>query len=109
MDILYLYGFSEMTGNQLERLLPILKLQLTKGKQIGFVLIHDGVIGINAMGKTPEAIKELLNLDISLHAMVPDLKARGISVARINDKIKPIEYTELVDIIDSSKQIISWM
>ena len=109
MDILYLYGFSEMTGNQLERLLPILKIQLKKGKQIGFVLIHDGVIGINTKGKTPRAVEELLNLEISLHAMVPDLKARGISVAHLNDKVKPIEYSELVDVIDNSQKIISWM
>lgn len=109
MDILYLYGFSEMTGNQMERLLPILKLQIKMGKQIGFVLIHDGVIGINTKGRTPKAIEELLNLNVSLRAMIPDMKARGIPVAHVNDKVKPIEYTELVDIIDNSKKIMSWM
>jgi len=47
--VLYLFGYSEMTGTHLKRLLPILRAQINKGSQIGFVLIHDGVIGISNM------------------------------------------------------------
>ncbi len=109
MDILYLFGFSERTGNHLKRLLPLLKIQQNKGSKIGFVLIHDGVIGVTTDSVIPKPINELLNLNISVFAMIPDLKARGISVEKLHSKIKPVEYNELVDILDNAQKVISWM
>ncbi|MBA7680931.1 hypothetical protein ES703_89252 [subsurface metagenome] len=106
---LYLFGFSEITGNHLERLLPILKGQIKKGSQIGIVLIHDGVIGINKRGRITKAMEDLLSLEVGLYAMVPDLKARGIALEQTHEKIKPIEYDDLIDLLDNSIKIISWM
>jgi len=106
---LYLFGYSEMTGTHLERLLPILKVQINKGSQIGLVLIHDGVIGINKKGKIPKKMEELLDLNVTVHAMIPDLQARGIALEDIHDKVKPIEYDDLIDILDVTPKIISWM
>ena len=108
-NILYLFGYSEMTGRHLERLLPIIKTQITKGLQIGLVLIHDGVIGINKKGKIPERMGELLNLDVTIYAMIPDLQARGIAQDNIHDKVKLIGYDDLIDILDVTPKIISWM
>jgi sulfur relay protein TusB/DsrH len=108
-NVLYLFGYSEMTGTHLERLLPILKAQVNKGSQIGFVLIHDGVIGINKKGRIPKMMEELLNMKITVYAMIPDLQARGIAQEQIHDKIKPIEYDDLVDVLDVTPKIISWM
>lgn len=107
--ILYLFGYSEMTGTHLKRLLPILKAQIAKGSQIGLVLIHDGVIGINKKGNIPEKMGELFNLNVAIYAMIPDLQARGIAQESVHDKIKPIGYDELIDIIDVTPKIISWM
>ncbi len=107
--VLYLFGYSEMTGTHLERLLPILKAQINKGSQIEMVLIHDGVIGINKKGKIPKKMEELLNMNITIYAMIPDLQARGIAQEHIQDKIKPIEYDDLIDILDVTPKIISWM
>jgi sulfur relay protein TusB/DsrH len=108
-NVLYLFGYSEMTGKHLERLLPILKAQLNKGSQIGLVLIHDGVIGINKKGRVPEKIEELLSMNITVYAMIPDLQARGIAQEQIHDKVKPIGYDDLIDILDVTPKIISWM
>ena len=108
-NILYLFGYSEMTGTHLERLLPILKAQVNKGSQIGLVLIHDGVIGINKKGRVPEKMDELLRMKITVYAMIPDLKARGIALENIHDKVKPIGYDDLTDILDVTPKIISWM
>ena len=108
-NVLYLFGYSEMTGTHLERLLPILKAQVNKGSQIGFVLIHDGVIGINKKGRIPERMEELLNMNVTVFAMIPDLQARGITQEQIHDKVKPIGYDELIDILDVTPKIISWM
>ena len=106
---LYLFGFSEITGNHLERLLPILKGQIKKGGQIGIVLIHDGAIGINKRGRITKAMEELLSLKVILYAMIPDLKARGIDLEQTHEKIKPIEYDDLIDLLDNKLKIISWM
>ncbi len=108
-NFLYLFGFSEITGNHLERLLPLLKGQIKKGSQIGIVLIHDGVIGINKRGRITKAMEELLNLKVTLYAMIPDLKARGIALKQTHEKIKPIEYDDLIDLLDNTLKIISWM
>ena len=107
--VLYLFGYSEMTGTHLERLLPILKAQINKGSQIGLVLIHDGVIGISKKGKIPKKMEELLDTNIKVYAMIPDLQARGIALEYIHDKVIPIDYDELIDNLDVTPKIISWM
>jgi sulfur relay protein TusB/DsrH len=98
-----------MTGNQLQRLLPILKSQLNKNTKLGLVLIHDGVIGITTKGKIPKGMEELLSLNVELFAMKSDMKARGIAPEYIHDKIKSIDYDDLIDVIDTTPQVISWM
>ena len=109
LNNVYLFGYSPRTGIQVNNLLMLAKNQASKGLKVAIVLIHDGVIGASSKAKTPEAIKELMELSAAVYAMIPDLKARGISLDSINDKVKPIEYGELVDIIDSTEKIISWM
>jgi len=108
-DILYLFGFSSRTTNKLSNLLPIVKAQISKGSKLAIALIHDGVIGVNSNGKTPISMKELLGLDVSLYAMEPDMKARGISPNQINEKIKSIGYSQLVDLMEFSSKLISWL
>ena len=108
LDILYLFGFSEVVGNQMKKLLPLITTQVRKNDRVGVALVHDGVIGYNKKGKIPLANQELLNLGISIFALTPDLKARGISLEGINEKVKLIKYGELVDLLENSKKIISW-
>jgi len=107
--VLYLFGYSEMTGTHLERLLPILKAQISKGSELGLVLIHDGVIGINKKGRIPEKMEELLNMKVIVYALIPDLQARGIALENIHDKVKAIEYDDLIEKLDLTPNIISWM
>jgi len=109
MEILYLFGFSEIMGNHLGRLLPILKAQINKNHRINFVLIHDGVIGISKKGKIPKSMSELLNLDITVYALKPDIKARGIPFNQLHDKVNAIDYDELVDVLESTQKVISWI
>lgn len=107
--VLYLFGYSEMTGTHLGRLFPILKAQNNKGSEIGLVLIHDGVIGINKKGRIPDRMQELLNMNFNIYVMTPDLQARGIALENIHDNVKPIGYDDLIDLIDVTPKIISWM
>ena len=109
LDVIYLFGFSGLTGNQLQILLPILKSQLKKNTKLGLVLIHDGVIGISKKGKIPNQMEQLLGLGITVFAMKSDMRARGIVPEYIHDQIKSIEYDDLIDIIDTTPKVISWM
>jgi sulfur relay protein TusB/DsrH len=109
LNSIYLFGYSPRAGIQVNNLILLAKNQVSKGLKLGIVLIHDGVISASSKIKTPEVINELMNLPIKIYAMIPDLKARGILLDNIKDDIKPIEYAELVDIIDSTEKIISWM
>ena len=109
LDMVYLFGYSGMTSNQLERLLPILKSQIKKSTKLGLVLIHDGVIGITTKGKIPKEMEELLNIAVKVFAMKSDMKARGISPENVHGKIKSIEYDDLIDVIEATPKVISWM
>ncbi|MHA2180387.1 MAG: DsrH/TusB family sulfur metabolism protein [Promethearchaeota archaeon] len=109
LDVIYLFGFSEMTGNHLRRLLPILKSQIKKTVKLGLVLIQDGVIGVSTMGKIPKHMEELLNLDVAVYAMIGDIISRGIRPEFIHNKVESIEYDDLIDLIDNTPKVISWM
>ncbi|MFX0031974.1 MAG: sulfurtransferase complex subunit TusB [Candidatus Hodarchaeota archaeon] len=108
-DIVYLFGFSPRYGNELSRLIPILKNQSQNGKQIGIIFIHDGVIGANSKGKMTDSMSEIKSLKLKRYVMIPDLTARGIPLEHVQEDVHPIEYMELVDIIENSHKVISWM
>lgn len=108
-SIVYLYGFSPTLDQKSETLLEILKEQIELDIVINIVLIHDGVIGTSKKGITPESIKKLLNLPVSVYAVIPDIKARGIDPNNLINQIKGIEYEDLVDILVVTQKIASWM
>ncbi|MHA2399144.1 MAG: sulfurtransferase complex subunit TusB [Promethearchaeota archaeon] len=109
LDVVYLFGFSGLTGNHLRRLLPILKSQIKKDEKLGLVLIHDGVIGITTKGKIPKQMEELLDLDVKIFAIKQDIMARGIALEYVHNKINTINYDDLIDVVDATPKVISWM
>ena len=108
-DMIYLFGFSPRYGNELNRLLPIIRNHLQKGKSIGMVLIHDGVIGTSKKSKASNSLLKLLKLPIFLYSMKPDLLARGIDAQDLQDGIRGIDYDVLVDLLVTTPKIVSWM
>lgn len=109
LDLLYLFGFSPNKSNQLKRLKQLLDTHLVNNKTVGIALLHDGVIGLSTKGFTPDSLTELLNSSFQVFALKPDLDARGISKVVINEKVNLIDYEGLVDLMDSTPRIISWM
>lgn len=105
----YLYGYSTRKNDRLDHLLKIIKEQIDVGAKISFVLIHDAVIGTSKKSIIPPSLVELLNLSITIYAIIPDLKARGIKPNDLRDQIKGIDYEDLVDILVKTPKIISWM
>ncbi|MFX1314641.1 MAG: DsrH/TusB family sulfur metabolism protein [Promethearchaeota archaeon] len=108
-SIVCLYGFSLRLGAQLDNLLNILKQYSQLKISIKVVLIHDSVIGTSKKSKIPSFLKELLNLPLTIYAMIPDLNARGMNRIDLRKGIEGIGYEELVDILTKTPKIISWM
>ena len=108
-DIVYLYGFSTRKQMHLDNLLGIITEQVENNTNIAFVLIHDGVIGTSKSGRMPTILDKLLNLSISVFALLPDLLARGIKPNTVDPRIKCIEYDDLVDILAQTPKVASWM
>ena len=108
-DIVYLYGFSTRKTVYLENLLSIVSEQIEDKISIAIVLVHDGVIGTSQSGIIPKLLEKLLNLSISVYALLPDLLARGIDPNTVDSKIKCIDYNDLVDILVETPKVASWM
>jgi len=107
--LIYLYGFSALKNARLIDLINILMVQIKKGMSINVVLIHDAVIGISKKGKIPQNLIELISLPLTVYAMIPDIKARGIDLNTIHEKVQLIGYEDLVELLVETPKIISWM
>lgn len=108
-SIVYLYGFSTALESKLINLIKIIEQQIEQNHQISIVFIHDGIIGTSKQNKITPSMKKLINLPISTHSLLPDLKARGIDAKNLQNKVKGIEYEDLVDILVNNPKIVSWM
>ncbi|MBN1800652.1 MAG: hypothetical protein JW891_04055 [Candidatus Lokiarchaeota archaeon] len=109
INITYLYGYGSDALNHLNTIIPLINEQIASGSKIGMVLIHDSVVLSFSKRKFNDIIKNLFDLPVKFFAMSPDLKARGISADNLFDKVEPIEYTDLVDVLENSEKIVSWM
>lgn len=125
-DIVYLFGYSLFGSNQFEQLIPLVKNQLTKDIKVSIVLLHDAVVGTSSKGTTPAALKGLLDFAFQLknvgavtgiepairlyvHVVKEDLEARGFTAETLIPRLELIDYGKLVDLLDESKKIVSWM
>ena len=125
-DITYLFGYSLFGSNQFSQLVPLVKNQLTKDKAVNIVLLHDAVIGTGNKGVTPKSLNELLDfayqlknvgtvtgieptVQLHIHVLKEDLEARGFTADTLNSRLIPIDYHKLVDIMDESPKLVSWM
>lgn len=108
-DLVYLYGFSGHKNVKLKSVINIIEDQLKIGVNIKVILIHDGVIGISKKGEIPQNLEKLINLPLTVYAMIPDIKARGIDLNTIHEKVQLIGYENLVELLVETPKIISWM
>jgi len=98
-----------MLESNLVNLIKIIENQIEQNSKISVVFIHDGVIGTSGVNKVSPTMKKLLNLPIATYSLLPDLNARGIDTAKLQNKTTGIEYSELVDLLVSIPKIVSWM
>lgn len=108
-EIVYLYGFSTRKQMHLDNLLGIVSEQIKNKVSIAIVLLHDGVVGTSISGTIPRLLDKLLNLQVSVFALLPDLLARGIEQNTVDPRITCITYDDLVDILALTPKVASWM
>lgn len=125
-DIAYLFGYSLLGTHQFTQLIPIIKHQLTKEIKVSVILLHDAVVGTSKIGTIPSALIELLDFAFQLknggiitsiepsdrlhiYVLKEDLEARGFNAIELIPRLELINYSKLVDILDESKKIVSWM
>lgn len=108
-ELIYLFGFSSRQTNQLAHLLPIINEQIKLGVKITLILIHDGVIGISKHGEVPDSLNKLLELNLKVCALNPDINARGLDPNNVDRRVHCIEYDELVDYLVQIPNVVSWM
>jgi sulfur relay protein TusB/DsrH len=109
--LLYLYGYSPRKTEEIENLEKILKIQTKRNVKIILVFIQDGVIVVAQKNKHNISLNKILNFDdskVSFYAIKEDLIARGLRDYN-HEKIKPISYEELVDLLLVTDSVISLM
>ncbi len=100
--VLYgLSGFYHCERNKLEDIIPNLD-------DPELVLLEDGVVG-SQQSKTDSPYALLLQKGIKIYAVSEDLQARGIDESSLVSGIGPVDYMGLIDLIEGSERIISWL
>ncbi|HME51313.1 MAG TPA: sulfurtransferase complex subunit TusB [Candidatus Lokiarchaeia archaeon] len=107
-DIVYLVGHSARHETHLKNIVSLAGMQQDDGgKDVGIVLMQDGVIGTSKRGTVPEPIANLITINIPVHVLAPDMKARGIDPGEAINGVDVIDYDDLVNILADSDRIIS--
>jgi sulfur relay protein TusB/DsrH len=71
------------------------------------VLMEDAVIGANSPSSTPYL--SLINKGVSISCLLEDFTARGFSEEKMAAGIQSLHYGNLIDLIDSSSRVFSWL
>lgn len=101
---LIIYGFSGFNHDQKNRMQTI----AVGLEDCAVALLEDAVIGAEKNG-TENPYADLINKNISFYCVVEDLKARGMDPQKLSEGISPIGYVDLIDLIDQTEKIISWL
>ncbi len=79
------------------------------------ILMEDGVNGVikpstiqsTDVASNFEPYKDILEKNIPVYCVVEDLEARGFNLSQLKSGINQLTYLELIDLIETSNQIIS--
>lgn len=101
---LVLYGFSGYDESQRKNMTGI----ITKLEHPGIVLLEDAVIGSLKVGDE-HPYSELLEKNIPVYCVMEDLKARGMNSDKLEDGIRSINFSDLMNLIEETQRLISWL
>jgi sulfur relay protein TusB/DsrH len=100
---LILFGYSGFDTTQLKNL-----SDLTSGlSDCGVVLMEDAVIGTSTTGNN--SYDAFIKGGVKLYCLEEDFNARGLETGTLVPGIESITYSTLIDIIENSPRVISWL
>jgi sulfur relay protein TusB/DsrH len=100
---LILYGYSGFDGVQMANLTSITK----NLPACAVVLMEDAVIGTVTTGIN--TYKSLQAAGVGIYCIIEDRQARGMDDHTLIPGIQPITYSKLIDLIENTPRVISWL
>ncbi|MCX7794294.1 MAG: sulfurtransferase complex subunit TusB [Thermodesulfovibrionales bacterium] len=82
----------------LERLSP---------QKLGIILVGNGVY--HAAIKEKGQASNVLNMKANFYVLKEDLETRGLSVSNLDSRVKPVTYSDVVDLIFNEYEKLIWM
>lgn len=76
------------------------------------VLMENGVLGAqisSGENQNTSPFQRLFEKEVKLYCLLEDFNARSYKTIDLDTRIQGITYKELIDLIDSSNRIISWL
>ena len=101
---LVLYGFSGFYHCQRNRL----QSAIEGLENVEVVLMEDAVVG-TAKTESESPYMPLIQANVPLYGLTEDIKARGMNPENLAGGIAPIDYGKLIDLIEKSERVISWL
>lgn len=101
---LVLYGYSGFYHCQRNRL----QSAIEGLENVEIVLMEDATVGTSKT-ETETPYTPLIRANVPLYGLSEDLKARGMDPENLAGGITPIDYDKLIDLIETSERIISWL
>jgi tRNA 2-thiouridine synthesizing protein B len=77
------------------------------GRDDGILLLEDGVFGALTSAPCAAELTALIASDVKVHALSPDIKARGLS-EKIRNDIRLIDYNGFVQLTIEHSCLQSW-
>lgn len=78
-----------------------------KAERLGVILVGNGVY--HAAVKEGGKKSPVLEKSSHLYVLSEDLQTRGLSEAEIDSRVKPVTYSDLVDVIFNEYEKIIWI
>jgi len=100
---LILFGYSGFDTTQIKNLSDL----TTNLPDCGVILMEDAVIGTSTTGNN--SYDTFLKAGVKLYCLEEDFNARGLEAGTLIPGIESITYSTLIDMIESSPRVISWL
>lgn len=100
-----LYGYSGFETYQLK----LLNSVTDNNSETSLILLEDAVNGVQKGSSVNPYKNYVENNNITVFCLKEDYTARGLKLDAVHEGIQVINYDELIDKIETSKKIISWI
>lgn len=82
-------------------------LERLTAEKLGIILVGNGIYHatINENGKA----SSIFDKSASFYVLVEDIESRGLSTANLDSRVKPVTYSDVVDLIFNDYEKIIWL